>query len=248
MVFAPVGIRCPDHAGSAPVRKPAGGSRKRIGATTFRVPSFIVTKSLIALNVGIYLVQLAGGAPTTADEGWIFEHGALWGPLVAQGEWWRLITAAFLHYGLLHLALNMLVLWFVGAPIEQAIGRVQYLGLYLVSGLAGSAGALIVNPQSVTVGASGAIFGLFGALAVLEYQHTGQLIGGPAVTLIALNLAISFLIPGVSWGGHVGGLIGGTVGMLALSRLTRAFSAEFAGMLGLVAVGVLSVAVSYWSV
>jgi len=218
----------------------------------------VVTKALIAVNAGIYLVQLGMGAGLSADSGWIFVHGALiangsygvnGAPAgVANGEWWRLITAAFLHYGPLHLAMNMLVLWFVGGPIESAIGRLQYLLLYLVSGLAGSAGALLVSPNSITVGASGAIFGLFGALAVLEYQHTGVLIGGPAFTLIALNLVITFLLPGISWGGHVGGLIGGALGMLALSRLGRVFQAEAAGMLGLLAVGVLSVAVAYWSV
>jgi membrane associated rhomboid family serine protease len=233
------------------------GGPRRATAVRLRTSGAIVTKALIALNVGVYLIQLAMGAGLSADTGWIFTHGALVADAVysdgqlagvANGEWWRLIAAAFLHYGPLHLALNMLVLWFVGGPIEQAIGRLQFLLLYLVSGLAGSAGALIVNPNALTVGASGAIFGLFGALAVLEYQHTGVLLGGPAFTLIALNLVITFLIPGVSWGGHVGGLIGGALGMLALSRLQRSFRIEYVGVLGLVAVGVLSVAVSYWSV
>jgi membrane associated rhomboid family serine protease len=228
-----------------------------VAAARLQSSGAVVTKALIGLNVGIYALQLAMGSGLSADSGWIFTHGALVangiypdGTLagVANGEWWRLITAAFLHYGPLHLALNMLVLWFVGGPIEQAIGRVQYLLLYIVSGLAGSAGALLVSPNSITVGASGAIFGLFGALAVLEYQHTGVLIGGPAFTLIAINLVFTFLIPGISWGGHVGGLIGGALGMLALSRLPRAFQADAAGVLGLVAVGVLSIAVSYWSV
>ena len=246
MVFAPVGIRCPEHA--APAAGAAKGLRRAPKGTSILATNALVTKALIVANVGIYLLQLAQGAPLSADRGSIFLNGALYGPLVADGEWWRLISAAFLHYGPLHLGLNMLILWFVGAPIEQAIGRVQYLLLYLVSGLAGSAGALIVNPNAVTVGASGAVFGLFGALAVLEYQHTGVLLGGPAFTLIALNLVISFLIPGVSWGGHVGGLIGGALGMLALSRLGRMFQAEAVGMIGLIGIGVLSVAVAYWSV
>jgi membrane associated rhomboid family serine protease len=253
MVFAPVGIRCPEHAGSTQAR----GRPRRLAAPRVGSSGAVVTKALIAVNVGIDLLQLAMGAGLSADTGWIFTHGALVADRiysdgtpagVANGEWWRLITAAFLHYGPLHLAMNMLVLWFIGGPIENVIGRAQYLLLYVVSGLAGSAGALIVNPNAITVGASGAIFGLFGALAVLEYQHTGNLIGGPAVTLIVLNLVISFAIPGISWGGHVGGLIGGVLGMLALSRLNRVFHAEYAGVVGLVAIGVLSVAVSYWSV
>ena len=255
MVFGPVGIRCPDHAGttsSTPKR-----AARRVQRASSGAGDAVVTKALIAVNVGIYLLQLAMGASFNANSGWIFEHGALVANAiygngqpagVANGEWWRLITAAFLHYGPLHLGLNMLVLWFVGGPIEAAIGRFQFLLLYIVSGLAGSAGALIINPNAITVGASGAIFGLFGALAVLEYQHTGVLIGGPAFTLIAINLVFSFLLPGVSWGGHVGGLVGGALGMLALSRLGRTFHAEYAGMIGLVAVGVLSVAVAYWRV
>ena len=255
MVFAPVGIRCPDHAGvpgATRVRAP-----RRMRGPVLATGDALVTKALIAVNIGIYLIQLGMGAPLSANSGWIYEHGALVANAVygdgspagvGQGEWWRLMTSAFLHYGPLHLGLNMLVLWFVGGPIEAAIGRLQFLTLYLVSGLAGSAGALIVSPNAITVGASGAIFGLFGALAVLEYQHTGVLIGGPAFTLIAINLVFSFVVPGISWGGHVGGLIGGALGMLALSRLGRTFHAEYAGMIGLVAVGVLSVAVAYWRV
>jgi membrane associated rhomboid family serine protease len=214
MVFAPVGIRCPEHAGSTQAR----GRPRRLAAPRVGSSGAVVTKALIAVNVGIYLLQLAMGAGLSADTGWIFTHGALVADRiysdgtpagVANGEWWRLITAAFLHYGPLHLAMNMLVLWFIGGPIENVIGRAQYLLLYVVSGLAGSAGALIVNPNAITVGASGAIFGLFGALAVLEYQHTGNLIGGPAVTLIVLNLVISFAVAGIAWQAHVGGLLTG---------------------------------------
>jgi membrane associated rhomboid family serine protease len=255
MVFGPVGIRCPDHAGTT--SSASARTVRRVRTASAAGTDALVTKALIAVNVGIYLLQLGMGASFNANTGWIFEHGALVANAiygngqpagVANGEWWRLLTAAFLHYGPLHLGMNMLVLWFVGGPIEAAIGRVQYLLLYIVSGLAGSAGALVVSPHAITVGASGAIFGLFGALAVLEYQRTGVVIGGPAFTLIAINLVFSFVLPGVSWGGHVGGLIGGALGMLALSRLPRAFSTEYAGVLGLIAVGVLSIAVSYWSV
>jgi membrane associated rhomboid family serine protease len=257
MVFAPVGIRCPEHAGQAR-RLPASRTAKRLSVAS---GEGLVTKSLIAVNVGIYFLQLAEGAPLNANSGWIFNHGALVAsgaypdgqPAgVAHGEWWRLITAAFLHYGPLHLAMNMLVLWFVGGPIEYALGRWRYLGVYLVSGLAGSAGALLVSPTSVTVGASGAIFGLFGALLVLEYEHTGRLVGGPAFTLIALNLVLTFAIPNVSWGGHVGGLVGGALGTLALSHFRRRSpayqAADALGAAGLVAVGILSVAVAYWKV
>ena len=139
MVFAPVGIRCPDHSG-----QPKGAARvvQNVQRTTSRNPS-IVTMTLIGINVGIYLLQLAGGASVNANSGWIFEHGALYGPLVAQGDWYRLLSAAFLHYGPFHLGLNMLALWWIGRPLESYLGSVRFLLLYLVSGLAGSAGALL---------------------------------------------------------------------------------------------------------
>jgi membrane associated rhomboid family serine protease len=215
------------------------------------VPAGTVSKGLIVLNVGIYLVQLALGAPLNATSGWIYEHGVLFGPAVADGDWWRLLTAAFLHYGPLHLGFNMLALWWFGRPLEQALGGGRFLLLYLVSGLAGSAGALIWTPNAATVGASGAIFGMFGAALVLERQGV-PVFGGAALTLIAINLVFTFALPGVSIGGHLGGLAGGVLGMLALSRFGRApilyDRTSVAGVLGLVAVGALSIVVSYWKV
>ena len=182
-----------------------------------------------------------------ADRGWIFENGALFGPLVAAGDWWRLITAAFLHYGPFHLGLNMLALWWFGAPLEETLGRGRFLLLYLVSGLAGSAGALIASPQAVTVGASGAIFGILGAALVLERQGTP--VFGGALTLIVINLAFTFAVPNISIGGHLGGLAGGILGTLALSRFGRGHAAYSRlglwGIAGVLGVGLLSIAVAY---
>ena len=211
----------------------------------------IVTKAIIATNVGIYLLQLAGGASINADSGWIFQHGALFGPLVADGEWWRLITAAFLHYGPIHLAMNMLAVWWIGRPLEDALGPARYLLLYLVSGLAGSAGALIANPTAVTVGASGAIFGILGAAIVLERQHT-YVLGGSAITLLVVNLAFTFAVPGISIGGHLGGLAGGALAILALSHFGRRSAVyareDLASYASLAAVGLVSIAIAYWKV
>src|SRR5438094_3375756 len=160
MVFAPVGIRCPDHAG-----RPQGAARVTQSArrASFGGTGALVTKALIVINVLIFLANLAQGSTINQTTGSIFEKGALYGPAVAQGDWWRLITSAFLHASLLHIGMNMVVLWIVGSPVEEAIGRGRFLVLYLVSGLAGSAGALIARPDAVTVGASGAIFGILGA-------------------------------------------------------------------------------------
>ena len=104
------------------------------------------------------------GSGFWADRGYFFENGALAGPLVAHGDWWRLFTAAFLHYGPLHLGMNMLALFLIGSVVEQALGHLRFLALYLAAGLAGSAGALLLTPNAPTVGASGAIFGVLGAL------------------------------------------------------------------------------------
>src|ERR1700693_2573264 len=169
MVFAPVGIRCPDHAGRV-----QGAARMTTGVrgAAFGATGALVTKTMIAINVLVFLACLAQGSSVNQTSGSIFEKGALYvhGGL-DQGEWWRLITAAFLHGSILHIGMNMVVLWIVGAPVEQAIGRGRFLVLYLVSGLAGSAGALIFSPNAITVGASGAIFGILGAALVLESQR-----------------------------------------------------------------------------
>jgi membrane associated rhomboid family serine protease len=247
MTFGPVGIRCPEHAGKAQ------GTRRvvqNVQQGSVRSPG-IVTKTLIGLNVGIYLAQLAGGAPVNANGGWIFQHGALYGPLVAQGDWYRLLTAAFLHYGPVHLGLNMLALYWIGRPLEDALGPLRYLMLYVVSGLAGSAGALIVEPTGVTVGASGAIFGILGAAIVLERQRT-YVLGGSAMTLLIVNIAFTFAVPGISIGGHLGGLAGGALVILFLSHFGKRSAVysrvDLLSIASIVAVGLASIAIAYWKV
>jgi membrane associated rhomboid family serine protease len=247
MTFSPVGIRCPDHAG-----KPQGAARvvRSVGRSSTNRPG-IVTTTLIGIDVGIYLLQLAGGASINASSGWIFLHGALYGPAVADGDWYRLITAAFLHYGPIHLGMNMLALWWIGRPLEDWLGPVRYLLLYLVAGLAGSAGALIANPTAVTVGASGAIFGILGAAIVLERQQT-YVLGGSAITLLVVNLAFTFAVPGISIGGHLGGLAGGALAILALSQFGKRSAVysrvDVVSIVSIAAVGLLSIAVAYWKV
>lgn len=248
--MAPVGIRCPEHAGgprSAARRlRPVVQAQRRAGSIVAPV-----TKALIAINVGIYLITAVQGAGINNPGGSLFDKTALYGPLVKNGDWWRLITAAFLHGSILHIGFNMLALYWIGTPVEQYLGRVRYIGLYVVAGLAGSAGALVQAPLAVTVGASGAIFGILGAMLILEWQATGRL-GGNAMSLIVLNLVISFAIPGISWGGHVGGLIGGILVTLAFARWGRGHAAYgrlgAPGVAGLVGVAAASVAIAYLKV
>jgi membrane associated rhomboid family serine protease len=249
MTPAAVGLRCPDHAGTK--RRVNRVNAPRIVARSPRVATqALVTKTLIAVNVGIYLITAVQGNGINAPGGRLFYDMVLEGHAVADGDWWRLITAAFLHASVLHIGFNMLALWWFGAPVEEYLGRARFVGLYLVSGLAGSAGAL-VQTSGITVGASGAIFGILGAMLILEWQATGRL-GGNAMTLIVINLALSFALSNVSIGGHIGGLIGGILATLAYARWGRGHAAYgrlgLAGVAGLVVVGVASILIAYWQV
>jgi membrane associated rhomboid family serine protease len=248
MTPAPVGQRCPEHSGRPQgVRRVASGARR----TAFEGTGALVTKTLIGLNVLVYLITITQGAGINTPGGSLFDKWILYGPSVANGDWWRLITCAFLHASLLHIAFNMYFLWFVGSAVEQVLGRGRFLLVYVVSGLAGSAGALVINPRMPTVGASGAIFGILGAALVLERQRN-YVLGGQALGLIVINLILGFVISNISIGGHVGGLIGGVLCTLVLSRFGRGHAAYgrlgLPGIAGVVAVGLLSVAVAYWRV
>ena len=245
--MAPVGIRCPEHSG-----KPQGVQRLTKGArrAAFEGTGAKATKALIGLNVAVYVAELAQGGGVYGLNSTIYEKGFLYAPFVGQGDWWRLVTAAFLHYGPFHLLLNMLGLYWFGTLLEQRIGSGRYLLIYLVSGLAGSAGALVLSPTTATVGASGAIFGVLGAGLVLERQGD-YVFGGAALGVIVANLVFTFAWSGnISVGGHIGGLIGGAAAMLAMSRFGRGNAAYgrtgLLGIAGIVAVGVISIAVAYW--
>ena len=251
MTVAPVGLRCPDHSG-----RPQGVARVRrqVRRAGWAGTGALVTKALIGINVLVYLAEIGSGSGTTgAGTGSsIVERFALDGPDVANGDWWRLVTSGFLHANVLHIGLNMFILWLVGSPLEEMLGRGRYLLLYFVSLLAGSAGALLQAPLVHTVGASGAIFGLFGALLVLEYFATGQIVGGQAFGLIVINLIFSFAFNNISWGGHIGGLVGGILGTLVLARFGRGHAAYgrvgLLGIAGMMLIGAASVVVAYWKV
>jgi membrane associated rhomboid family serine protease len=243
MTFGPVGIRCPDHAsasgGQAAPRRAARSASRSLGQY-----GPWVTFVLIGINVGVFLMQLVLGSGLRPQSDWIFENGVLFGPLVADGEWWRLVTATFLHGNLLHIGMNMLVLWIIGPPLEEYLGHGRYALLYVVCGLAGSAGALIWSPNALTVGASGAIWGIMGAALVLEARRI-YVFGGQAMGLVLFNLVFTFLIPGISIGGHLGGLAGGALCALAFSSLRRSPALATLAVGG---VGVLSIAVAILAV
>jgi membrane associated rhomboid family serine protease len=218
MTPAAVGLRCPDHAGRPQgVRKVTQAAGRRTTGLGSRHLN-AVTVALISINVAVALAELAINGAFSGN--WIFNHGFLIGNGccidghtvgITHGEWWRMVTSMFLHGGYLHLALNMYSLYYVGSILEIQIGRWQFLLLYLGSGMAGSAGALLWSPYVPTVGASGAIFGILGALFILE-RRGSIATGGQIAGLIVLNLVFTFALSSyISVGAHVGGLIGGVV-------------------------------------
>jgi membrane associated rhomboid family serine protease len=244
VTYAPVGLRCPDHSG-----KPQG-TAKVAAAVGARGDDFI-TRALIGANVLIFLAEIATGA-TLQDLGGS-TLAAKWvdfGPLVAHGDWWRLVTSGFLHSGLFHLLVNMYSLYLLGGSLERLMGRGRYVLLYFISLLAGSAGAIVVSWGVPSAGASGAIFGLLGAALVLERQ---RVITAPNLMgIVVINLVLTFALSSyISVGGHVGGLIGGALTALAYSRFGRGHALYgrlgTVGIAGVAAVGVGSIVLAEYA-
>jgi membrane associated rhomboid family serine protease len=203
MTPTPVGMRCPE----------CSRERTRVKGMPTRPTTPVATRVLIALNVIAFLIETGSGAPLGGGGGgWIWNHGYLYGPAITEGhQYWRLLTGAFLHDGLLHIGVNMLSLYFVGSALEPAIGRVNLTVVYFVSLLAGSFGALLFQPDYPTIGASGAIFGVFGALIVVaRYRGIPFWQSGLGFVLV-INVVFSLSIQGISIGGHIGGFVAGLI-------------------------------------
>lgn len=203
MTPTPVGMRCPECA----------RERTKVTRMPTRPSAPVATQALIALNVIVFLVETAAGAPLGGGGGGtVWNHGVLFGPSIGQNhEYWRLVTSGFLHDGVLHIFINMLSLYFVGAALEPAIGRVNFVAVYFVSLLAGSFGALLFQPGYPTVGASGAIFGIFGALIVVARNRGIPFWQSGLGFVLVLNLLFSLSVRGISIGGHLGGLVAGLI-------------------------------------
>jgi membrane associated rhomboid family serine protease len=240
MTTTPVGMRCPECAS------------QRTKVVRMRDMASIpqVTYALIVINVIAFIAEgniSFSGGPTNK----VYEEGALFGSIpglahlgVAHGQWWRIVTSGFLHENLIHIGFNMYVLYILGMQLEPVLGRVKFGTIYGVSLLTGSFGALLVTPHSPTVGASGAVFGIMGAFAVeLRARQLPLMQGrlGGIGGLILINLVISFTLPGISWGGHVGGLIGGAIAALVirLGDRVRAPALALAGC-GVIAVAAVA--------
>lgn len=225
MTPTPVGMRCPECASQRTkvVRNPTG--------TPSGFAAFPATYVLIAINVVVFLIELAGGSGglSVGVGSKVFREFALFGPSVAEGEWYRLITCGFLHVSLIHIGFNMFLLFVLGRLLEPALGTPRFLALYFASLLAGSLGVLVLDPNAVTVGASGAVFGVAGAVFVIARGRGMDTLAGEIGFLIVFNLVWSFIGKNISVGGHIGGLIGGVIcalivvagekGMLGRNRL-----------------------------
>ncbi|GGN66083.1 rhomboid family intramembrane serine protease [Streptomyces albiflavescens] len=224
MVSASVGFQCPDcvRSGSGTGHSPAATQPRTLAGGTVTADTRLVTKILIGINLAIYLVQLSVGNAFT-DRFDLFGHAVLSGQWqgVADGQWYRMLTSMFLHGSYIHILFNMLSLWWIGGPLEAALGRARYLTLYFVSGLAGSAlSYLLAAPNQPSLGASGAIFGLFGATAVLMRRLNYDM--RPVIALLVINLIFTFS-PGfnIAWQAHIGGLIGGVLVGYAMVHAPR---------------------------
>lgn len=180
-----------------------------------------VTAWLITANLAVYAATVAQSRSFLANHvSPLFEATALYPPLVAaRDEWWRLLTSAFEHFGPMHLLLNMYMLWILGLGIERSIGHARFLALYLVSALGGSVAVMFYSQNALTAGASGAIFGLMGAYAIVAVSMRLDVKG--IGVLLVLNIGVSFLVPGVSLAAHLGGLGVGALGAVALVVLAR---------------------------
>ncbi len=217
MTTTSVGMRCPEC------------SRQTTTVKTIRntVSRPELTLALIAINVVAFLAEgniTITGQPTNK----VYEEGALFGSIshfpnlgVAHGQWWRIVTGGFLHENLLHIGFNMYVLYVLGQMLEPALGRLRFGAIYAVALLSGSFGALLISPHAPTVGASGAVFGIMGAAAVEMRARKIPIMQSGVGGLILINLVISFTFSGISWGGHVGGLIGGALAALAIQAGSR---------------------------
>lgn len=227
MNAASVGFQCPECVaqGKRTVRQPQGafGGSHRAGDRGY------ATITLIAVNVLVYVLILVGGGLGAAiGSGSSFLAGATTGlelklgvfsPAIADGQYYRLVTAMFVHFSILHIAMNMYVLWVLGRYLERALGPARFVALYFIAGIGGNVACYLFTDRTLSGGASTAVFGLFAAMFFVNRKL--NLSSSSVVVLIVINLVFSFLVPGISIIGHIGGLITGGVLGLGLAYAPR---------------------------
>jgi len=214
MTTTSVGMRCPECAREKTKVRTGTAAFGRAGATS-------ATTVLIAINVIVFLIEIGSGSGGLNGGGNVIDNFSVFAPKIADGEWYRVLTGGFLHAGLLHIAFNMYALYLFGPPLESTLGRVRFLSLYLVSAVGGTAASYAFNaPNQGSLGASGAVFGLFGAFFIVNRKFGRDNSG--LLVLLAINLAFAFL-PGtnIDWHAHVGGLVTGSLVASALVYAPR---------------------------
>ena len=237
MTPTPVGMRCPECARQRTRVVKSGGS----------VDTPMLTYILIGINVAVALGGILSGGSAGGGGGFgsseLLSDGSVSRATIEDGEYWRLVTSGFLHVGFLHLAFNMLALYVLGELLEPAVGRFRFGLIYFASLLAGSFGALLFAPDEPTVGASGAVFGLMGAAFVVMRSRGMNPMESGLGLWIGLNLLITFTIPNISIGGHLGGLVGGALAGLLLVDVGERFRVpEFVPTLLVALLGAAAVA------
>lgn len=238
MTPTPVGMRCPEC-----MRQRTRVTRGVGEASLFA--SAPATFILIALNVAVFLAEIAsgGGGFQISGSSLVFDYG-LFGPFVSEGEWYRIVTSGFLHASLFHVLFNMFALYFLGRLLEPAIGTPRFVAVYIVSLLGGSFGALLLSPDVLTIGASGAVFGIFGAAFVIARHRGFDALASSIGIIILLNLAFSFGAAHISLGAHLGGLVAGVLCSLAIVAGDRGLLGPnriAVEMIAIAGVGLLSV-------
>lgn len=212
---AAVGVHCPECTAAA--RASAPKPRSAI-ARAFRPGSRapVVTYTILVITVAVFLLQLVTGGTA----GFVTQALLYWPPLTTV-EPWRMLTTALVHSpsSIFHILFNMYSLWVLGPLLEGLIGRARFLAVYVLSAFGGSLAVLYLDPAQAVVGASGAIFGMLGAFFIIQRRLGGQSM--QLVVLIGINLAIGFVVPGISWQAHVGGLAVGAIAALVMVRTRR---------------------------
>lgn len=236
-----VGMRCPECSKQKTkvVAGPAAFGRSDPQASI----------AIIGITVAVFAAQVlfAGGA--RAQSGWVYENGALFGPLVDNGEVWRLLTYGLLHADPIHLLLNMVGVFFLGQFLEPTLGPARFTAMYLASLFAGALGAMIEGPGNVTVGASGGVFGLMGGAIVLLRNSGIDIWRSPIMIILGINLLFTFTNDRISKGGHVGGLVGGLLcaALILAAERQGGRNARALGVAACALVAVASIVVAVWA-
>lgn len=205
----------------------------------------VVTIALIAINVIVFVIAaLSGGGLVSGGQGELMTRGQLDSSMIASGgEYWRLITSGFLHVNIYHLLMNTVFIWILGSQLEPELGRARFLALYFACLLCGSLGSLLIQPDARAVGASGAAFGLLGAAIVMARRRGIDIWSSGLGPILAINLLVTFFVPGIAIGGHLGGVAGGFAAGFALEEVEET-SGRLASLAVCVGIGCLAFGLS----